>query len=59
MLLVGASAIRSVKGFLHLESPLQTLLAVSVAIFHRSLILECELFVKTLVWKNKAEEVLV
>jgi hypothetical protein len=59
MLLVGASAIRFVKGFLHLESPLQTLLAVSVAIFHRSLILECELFVKTSVWKNGAEEVLV
>jgi hypothetical protein len=44
---VGASAIRSVKGFLHLESLLQTLVAVSIAIFRRSLILECELFVKT------------
>jgi hypothetical protein len=60
MLLVGASALRSEKKcFLHLESPLQILLAVSVAIFCRSLILECELFVKTSVWKNGAEEVLV
>jgi hypothetical protein len=58
MLLVGASTIRSVKGFLHLESPLQTLLAVSVVIFRRSLLLECELFVKTSIWKNGAEEVL-
>jgi hypothetical protein len=56
MLLVGASAIRSVKGFLHLESPLQTLLAVSVAIFRRSLILECEFFVKMSIWKNRAKK---
>jgi hypothetical protein len=59
MLLVGASTIRSIKGFLHLESPLQTLLAESVAIFHRNLILECELFVKMSVWNNGTEEVLV